>query len=133
MASPGLLTPLPIPHEVCTDISINFIIGLPKSEGKEVIFLVVDRISKYAHFMALHHPFTAVEVALAYIDGVFKLHGWPKSIVSDRDLIILSDFWKALFTIQGTSLQLSSAYHPQFDRQTEVLNKFLETYLRCMT
>ena len=66
---------------------MDFITGLPKSQGKTIIFVVVDRLSKYAHFMALAHPFTAIDVAQCYLDNVFKLHGWPKSIVSDKDSV----------------------------------------------
>lgn len=71
-------------------------------------------------------------MAQVYLDNVFKLHGWPQSIVSDRDSVFLSDFWQALFSIQGSTLLLSSSYHPQTDGQTEIVNKCLETYLRCM-
>ena len=71
---------------------MDFIEGLPKSFEKKVIFVVVDRFSKYAHFAALSHPFYTMDVAQTYLDHVFKLYRWPRSIISDRDKVSLSDF-----------------------------------------
>lgn len=69
--------------------------------------------------MALSHPFTAKDVAQAYLDGVFRLHSWPRSIVSGRDFIFLSNFWQSLFSVQGIEFKLSSAYHSQTNGQTK--------------
>ena len=133
VATPGLLQPLLIPHAPFIDISMDFINGLPKSEGKDVIMVVVDLFNKYAHFMSLSHPYSAPTVAKIFMDNVYKLHGLPASVVSDRDPVFLSKFWKELFTIQRVNLLYSSAYHTQTDGQTEIVNKCVENYLRCMT
>jgi hypothetical protein len=129
--SQGTLQPLTIPPVSWKDISMDFIIGLLELGNKSVIMVVVDRLSKYSHFYALHHPFIASTVAKIFMDQVFKLHGMPHFIVSDHDPTFTSNFWQELFKLQGTQLHLSSAYHPQTDGQMEVVNKCLETYLRC--
>jgi hypothetical protein len=128
---PGLLQPLPIPKGAWQDITMDFIEGLPKSDKSDTILVVVDRFSKYAHFIPLHHPFSAQSVAQVVFDQVVKLHGLPTSIVSDRDKIFTANFWTALMQLMGIKLTMSSAYHPQTDGQSERVNQCLEMFLRC--
>lgn len=122
-AYPGLLQPLPIPNQIWSHISMDFIEGIPKSNGKDVILVVVDRLTKYAHFIALAHPYTVVVVAKVFWERIHCLHGLSASIVTDRDRVFLSNFWQALFRLLGTQLHYSTAYHPQSDGQTERVSK----------
>jgi transposase InsO family protein len=116
-----------------THISMDVIEGLPKSNGKEVILVIIDRLTKYAHFIALAHLYIVQTVAQAFIDNIIKLHWPPLAIVADRDRIFTSTMWKEIFSTLQANLRYSSAYHPQSDGQTERVNQCLETYLRCMT
>ena len=95
----------------------------------DVIMVVVDRLTKYVHFIALSHPYSAAKVAHLFAQHVSKLHGMPTSLVSDRDPVFIAKFWAELMQLQGVQLAMSTAYHPQTDGQTKVVNKSLEHYL----
>jgi hypothetical protein len=112
---------------------MDFIDGLSSTQGHNTIMVVVDRLSKFAHFVRLKHPYMALSIAKAFISNIVRLHGMPLSIVSDHDHIFLSNFWWSLFQLHGTALCYSSSYHPQLDGQTEVINRILEQYLHCYT
>ncbi|VFQ84128.1 unnamed protein product [Cuscuta campestris] len=129
--SGGLLQPLPVPVHVWDDITMDFIVGLPPSRGYTTVMVVVDRLSKYSHFGALPAVFDAPKAATLFVDLIVWLHGLPKSIISDRDPVFMSNFWTSLFTLSGTTLKRSTAYQPQTDGQTEVRNRGLEQYLRA--
>lgn len=129
---PGLLQPLPIPDFAWCHISMDFVEGLPVSENKNLILVVVDRFTKYAHFLSMKHPITVQSVARMFSDNIFKLHGLPSVIVTDRDKIFTSSLWQKLFKTLGIKLHMSTSYHPQSDGQTKRVNQCLENYLRCM-
>jgi len=93
----GLLQPLPVPSAVWQDIAMDFVEGFPRVGGKSVVLTIVDRLSKYAHFIALGHPYSATSVARAFFDQIVRLHGIPCSIVSDCDTVFTSAFWTELF------------------------------------
>lgn len=116
--TPELLQPSAILVQAWSEIAINFIESLSLSNGHNTIKVVVDRYTKYGHFMALGHPFTTRKVAQVFVNGVFKLHGVSKNIVSDHDSLFLSSFWKTFFTLQGSTLNYGFFYHPQSDGQS---------------
>lgn len=128
---PSLLQPLDVPKFAWQVVSLDFIEGLPSSQKYDCILVIVDKFSKFAHFIPLKHPFTAFTVALAFMDNIFKLHGLPEAIISDRDRIFTSSLWQELFKMTQTKLKMGIAYHPQTDGQTERVNQCLEGYLRC--
>jgi hypothetical protein len=128
---PGTLQLLSIPPNIWRDIDMDFFTGLPKSRNKSIIMVVVDHLSKYAHLCSLQHPFTTSIATHIFMDRVFKLHGMSHSIVYDRDPTFTNNFWQEPFNLQGTQLHLITTYHPQIDGQTKVVDKCLQTYLRC--
>lgn len=107
-----LLQPLPIPNQKWESISMDFITGLPKVQGKDCIYVVVDRLTKYAHFFAISTGCQAAQVAELCFREVFRLHGLPRNIVYDRDSKFLNTFWKELFRLAGMDLSPSNNYHP---------------------
>jgi hypothetical protein len=129
---PGLLQPLPILDMTWQHIIMDFIEALPKSEGHDTILVVVDKLTKYAHFISLAHPFSTRTIVQLFLDNVFKLHGLPLAIITDRDRIFTSQLWQDLFKYLEVKRKFSNAYHPQTDDQSERVNQCVENYLRCM-
>lgn len=132
----GLLQPLRVPEEPWHSISMDFITDLPKSREPgnttqyDTIFVVTDRFSKYGYFIPTVRSGTAEDVAFLLHRHVIAQHGAPKEIISDRDKLFTSKFWKATLQLMGTKRKLSTSFHPQTDGQTERLNQTLEQFLR---
>jgi hypothetical protein len=126
----GLLKPLPVPERRWQDISVDFIIELPLSKGCTAIMVVVCRLSKMIHVIACD-KITAPRVAELFLHHVWKLHGLPRTIVSDRGSQFISAFWDELTKRLGIKASLSTAFHPQTDGQTERMNAVVEQYLRA--
>ena len=127
----GLLEPLPIPERRWSDISLDFITHLPRTrQGHSAILVVVDRLSKLVHFVPTRDTASSEEVARLFIDNIFVHHGMPARIVSDRDSRFTGSFWQNMCDIWQVQRQMSSAYHPQTDGQTERVNRTLEDMLR---
>ena len=130
----GKLQPLPVPSGVCEDISMDFIGHLPKTTmGNFFILVVVDRLSKMAHFLPCKKSIDGPGVAALFVDRIWSMHGLPKSVVTDRGTQFLNAFNKALTRIVGTKHAVSSSYHPETDGQTERVNRVLNKMLRHYT
>jgi ribonuclease HI len=128
----GLLKPLDVPEWKWEGISMDFIVGLPRSRrGNNSVWVIVDRLTKVAHFIAVKDDVRAEKLADLYVENILRLHGAPTSLVSDRDPKFMSKFWNSLHTAIGSRLDFSTAYHPQTDGQTERVNQILEDLLRA--
>jgi transposase InsO family protein len=111
---------------------MDFIVGLPNTSQKhDSIWVIVDRLTKTAHFLPVHTTYNAKKYAEIYLDQIVRLHGVPKTIISDRGAQFIARFWEQLQQSLGTKLNQSSTYHPQTDRQTERINQILEAMLRA--
>jgi hypothetical protein len=130
MKTAGTLQSLPIPTWKWEDISMVLIVGLPRTaKGFDSIWVIVDRLTKIAHFLLVNTDHPVVVYAQLYISRILSLHGVPKTIVSDRGPQFISKFWEVLHKSLGTKLLHSLAYHPQTHGQTERVNQILEDML----
>ena len=129
----GLLRPLPIPSHPWSHIALDFVTGLPPSEGSTTILIVIDRFSKAAHFIALPKLPSSRETADLLVKHVFRLHGIPTDIVSDRGPQFTLQVWRAFCGALGATSSLSSGFHPQSNGQSERANQEMEAALRCIT
>ncbi|XP_052189880.1 uncharacterized protein LOC127799697 [Diospyros lotus] len=128
----GLLRPLSVPEWKWERIAMDFVSGLPRSSrGYDSIWVIIDRLTKSAHFLPVKKTYPIHRLAKLYIDEVVRLHGVPASIVSDRDPRFTSRFWEALQSAMGTQLTFSTAFHPQTDGQSERTIRTLEDMLRA--
>ncbi|POW17893.1 hypothetical protein PSTT_00227 [Puccinia striiformis] len=126
----GQLNSLDIPQRPWSVIGMDFITKLPKSGGFDSIMVVIDLLSKATHFIPCKETYSAPQVAQLFRTNVFRLHGIPEKIISDRGLVFVSEFWKSFMFSLGIKKGFSTAYHPQTDGQTERMNQVLEDYLR---
>ena len=130
--TPRLLHPLQTPEFNWQSISMDFITGLPRTpRQKDTILVVVDRLSNMAHFIAIKETVEVPQVVDLFIQNVFRLHGLPVSIVSDRDVRFCGHFWGYIFAKLNVTLNMSSGDHPQTDGQTERVNQVLKDMLRA--
>jgi transposase InsO family protein len=129
----GILRPLPILDRPWQDVSMDFVTGLPKSTDKEydTIWVVVDRLTKARHLVPCHSTVDAKELANLFVQHIFRLHGLPLTIVSDRGPQFAAEFWERICDRLGIDRRLSTAFHPQTDGQTERINAVIEQYLRA--
>lgn len=112
---------------------MDFINGLHQSGVHNCLMVIVDLRTKFGHFLPLAHPYTATKIALLYMNQIYRIHGFPGAIVSDRDPVFTSNFWRELFKYAGTELRMGTTNHPQSDGQTECVNHCLKTFLHCFT
>ena len=128
----GLLQPLPIPQWKWEHIIMDFVVGLPRSQqNHDSIWVIVDRLTKSAHFIAYNMTYSVERLSQLYIQQIVRLYGVPISIISDCDSRFTAEFWESFQTALGTSLRRSSTFHPQTDGQTERTNQVMEDMLRA--
>ena len=128
----GELQPLEIPEWKWDQITMDFVVGLPKTtKGHDAIWVVVDRLTKSAHFISIKTTFSLEQLADLYVQEIVRLHGVPKSIVSDRDAQFTTKFWRSVQRAMGTTLNFSTTFHPQTDGQSERTIQILEDMLRA--
>ncbi|KAH0602908.1 uncharacterized protein H6S33_008558 [Morchella sextelata] len=126
----GVLRSLPIPEQPWQEVSMDFFTGLPESEGYDVIMVVVDRLTKMRHLLPCNTTVNSEDVAQLYLRNIWKLHGLPTHVTSDRGAQFTAKFWKALCKHLDIEARMSTAFHPETDGQIERLNAVMEQYLR---